>query len=260
VAVLGSGLAQPYPAEHGPLFDRIVSEGRGAVVSELPLDTPPRAENFPRRNRLVSGLALGVLVVEAARRSGALITARVAAEEHGREVMALPGRVDAPGSEGCHRIIREGWGALVTCGQDVLDTLGEAAAQLRSEPGTLFDGVASMRDQKNERTAGATEGSIAASELASGDGAGGAERSGEICGDSEVGPGGGARSGAPLAGLLAHAMTQPQRRLVECLARPASLDELLAASGLEAQVAQGELTVLELRGVVKRERGVYRLR
>ena len=238
VAVLGSGLAQPYPAEHGPLFDRIASPGRGAVVSELPMDTPPRAENFPRRNRLVSGLALGVLVVEAAKRSGALITARVAAEEHGREVMAVPGRVDAPGSEGCHRIIREGWGALVTCGQDVLDTLGEAAALLNTEPRTLFDGLASEGD----------------------------EPEGDEPGGREAGPGvkaSGAGAGppsAPRSSLLAATMTQTQRKLVECLGRAASLDELLAASGMEAQVVQAELTLLELRGVVKRERGVYRLR
>lgn len=131
VAVLGSGHAKPYPAEHRELFDAI-ADGRGAVISEFPMLTDPRAEHFPRRNRLVSGMALGVLVIEAAHRSGALITARLAAEDHGREVMALPGRVDSQASAGCHKIIREGWATLVTSIADVLDALGETGTLLQA--------------------------------------------------------------------------------------------------------------------------------
>ena len=120
-AVLGSGLNNIYPREHRELARRIVASG-GAVISEYPPDARPYKGNFPERNRLISGLAEAVVVVEASRRSGSLITARMAAEQ-GREVFAVPGAVGNAVSAGCHSLIRQGAG-LVESAEDVLMELG----------------------------------------------------------------------------------------------------------------------------------------
>jgi DNA processing protein len=126
IAVLAGGLGVPYPPEHAPLFDSIVQAG-GCVCSEMPTMHPSAPGLFPRRNRIISALSLGTLLIEARLNSGALITGRLAADEHGREVMAVPGRVDSPASAGCHRAIREGWAALV-------DSVAAVGAQLRCTP------------------------------------------------------------------------------------------------------------------------------
>ena len=119
VAVVGTGIDRVYPAAHRALARRIADQG--LIVSEFSLGTPPLAANFPQRNRLIAGLSRGTLVVEAALRSGSLITARLAAEA-GREVMALPGSVLADQSAGCHALIRQG-AALVTSVEQVLQEL-----------------------------------------------------------------------------------------------------------------------------------------
>lgn len=129
IAVTGTGLDIVYPASSRRLAGRI--PGQGAVVSEFPLGTPPRRHHFPLRNRIISGLSLAVLVVEAGLNSGTLITARKAAEQ-GREVFALPGSLHNPMVKGCHRLIREG-ARLVETTADIMQELGPLAAQLKLE-------------------------------------------------------------------------------------------------------------------------------
>jgi DNA processing protein len=126
VAFLGTGVDRVYPAANRDLAHEIAENG--ALVSEFPLGAQPSSWHFPRRNRLISGTSLGVLVVEAARRSGSLITARLAGDQ-GREVFALPGSIHNPLSRGCHRLIRSG-AKLVETGDDVLSELAPLVGHL----------------------------------------------------------------------------------------------------------------------------------
>jgi len=120
VGVLGTGLESFYPQRNRQLAEAMIAQG-SAVVSEFPLDAGPHASNFPRRNRIISGLSLGVLVIEASVASGSLITARLAAEQ-GREVYAIPGSIHHPGARGCHQLIRDG-AVLVETIEHVLEAL-----------------------------------------------------------------------------------------------------------------------------------------
>lgn len=124
IAVVGTGLDIVYPARNHALAHELAQ--RAALVSELPLGTAAKAHHFPRRNRILCGLSLGCLVVEAATRSGSLITARLAAEQ-GREVFAIPGSIHSPLSKGCHALIKQG-AKLVECASDILDELNWQAA------------------------------------------------------------------------------------------------------------------------------------
>ena len=147
VAVAGNGLDRVYPACNSTLAEAIGANG--ALISEFPPGSPPVKTHFPQRNRLISGLSLGVLVVEAALRSGSLITARLAAEQ-GREVFALPGSIENPLSRGCHRLIRDG-AKLVEC---VADIVCEIAPMMRCDKNSEAQSTQSI---KNEFPGGGTK-------------------------------------------------------------------------------------------------------
>ena len=133
IGIVGTGLDKVYPAANRQLAHRLAQEG--ALISEFSLGTPPLAANFPRRNRLISGLSLGCLVVEASLQSGSLITARMALEQ-GRDVFAIPGSIHAPQTKGCHHLIKQG-AKLVECAQDILEELGRFSASTTLQPSVL---------------------------------------------------------------------------------------------------------------------------
>ena len=148
IAVSATGLAQVYPPEHKELSAQIAE--RGAVVSESSLDQPPVAGLFPQRNRIISGMSLGIIIVEATRTSGALHTARHAMEQ-GREVFAVPGRVDSLSSEGCHALIRDGV-MLIRGVEDVLEALGPLISPLDCGNGEKIHSPRELSLSEQERT------------------------------------------------------------------------------------------------------------
>ena len=212
IAVLGCGLNHWYPPENERLFEQI-AEGRGAVVSELPMDTPPTPENFPGRNRIISGLSLGVVVIEAARGSGALITAEGAVEDQGREVFAVPGRVDSPASEGTLRLLRSGGAAVAIGPGDVLNALETPARH-------------HFHDTHEARYADPAA----------------APDTHLWTGEPEAGPGAAA----------APQMSDVQSRVLEALDQPRTPDELVERLGVGAGEVRTAITMLEIRGTVCR--------
>ncbi len=215
IAVLGCGLAHAYPPDNKDLFNQIAS-GRGAVVSELPIRTSPDAANFPARNRIISGLSLGVTVIEAGRGSGALITARVAVEEHGREVFALPGRVDSAASLGCLDLIRAGGAELVTHPDDVIQSLetparhlyqGTHEARYATGGDRLFDG--GREENVDEAAAGARD--------------------------------------------LDASLTEAQKAILSSLESAKTFDELVRDTGIPAAALRTDVSLLEIKRRVKRE-------
>ncbi|MBK7404139.1 MAG: DNA-protecting protein DprA [Phycisphaerales bacterium] len=221
IAVLGCGLAHRYPPENSGLFDEMAA-GRGAVVSELPLDTAPQAENFPARNRIISGLSLGVLVIEAAKGSGAIITARAASEDHGREVLAVPGRVDSPASEGTLDLIKGGGAALATSPADVLHLL-ETPARHHFHDTHEARYADPARAEPRDLWAETAEPSAA-----------------------DTAP------DAPSPSL--------EHRLVQALDRPRTPDDLAERLGVGPGELRAALTMLEIRGAVVRRAGLLERR
>jgi DNA processing protein len=223
---MGCGLARAYPPENEDLFARIAE--RGCLVSELPFHTAPTAENFPARNRIISGLSHGTLVIEAGHRSGSLITARLAAEDHGREVFAIPGRVDSPHSAGSLDLIKSGGATMATEPADILAVLRDASTF----------GVPGLASRDEVR---------------------------EISDDAHEAPGlfvparkqsPGTRPLGPIVGpeveRPALATDPVDARILEALAEPMSTDQLCVRVEMPAHEVRGRLTMLEIQRRVRR--------
>ncbi len=224
IVVQGCGLGHCYPQENAELYDRITDEDHGAVISELPPDEPPLPENFPPRNRIIVGLSLGILVVEANLRSGSLITARLAADDYAREVFAMPGRVDSIASSGTHHLIKTGAAALVESVDDILSGLGRTDL-INPASG---DGADCAPDKPNKRIIPAI----------------GAPPHPDIPQHAHT----------ENDTLQPAELTAPQKRIVECFAGIAlDVDELCDRTDLPPAVIMAELTFLEISGVVRRQ-------
>jgi len=248
IAVLGCGLANVYPPENSELADEIASSG--AVVSEFAMETGPFRENFPRRNRVISSLSMGVLVIEGGLRSGALITAKFA-NEQGRAVFALPGKIDSPQARGPHSLIRDG-AALVRGPEDILDELGPAADELaladaaRESPtdpeGDTVEDLEAEADEDREVESDVDEGGGARSRK----GARGGRKKKKSSGDKKDAPSGRAAADA-YPGL-----SPTEKKLLDCLSSDArDIDDVTAETELSPAEVSAGLLVLEIRRLAK---------
>ncbi|HUO08916.1 MAG TPA: DNA-processing protein DprA [Phycisphaerae bacterium] len=227
VVVQGCGLLHTYPPENKDLYDRIVREDAGAIISELPLDTPPTRENFPPRNRIIAGMSLGVLVIEANLRSGSLITARLAAADYNREVFALPGRVDSPASAGTHHLIKSGSAHLIESVEDLLTHLGHVGEALQQQP------PAPPEPQKSPEPPQKSPG---------------IESLGTPSEEPSLFP------STPIT--LPAPFTSLQQKILNALPpNGATIDDLLESTRLAPPVLMAELTMLQIRGTLTRHPG-----
>jgi DNA processing protein len=232
IAVLAGGQARPYPAEHERLVADIAAQG--LVVSEMPIEWEPRGRDFPRRNRIISGLSRATVVIEAARRSGSLITARFA-NEQGREVFAVPGSPLDPRAEGTNDLLRQG-ATLCARPEDVIDALAEGRS---ATPGALLDEAMSGEEVEplfDELDLSAPQGEFAFEESA--------PEASEY--ELRESPGAAAPSHNPPAG--------DAREIVLALLGPAPVpvDELIRLTGLAARDVHGALMELDLDGRLER--------
>jgi DNA processing protein len=233
LAVLGCGLDVDYPRENRALFEQVAANG--ALVSEYPLGAQPEAWRFPVRNRVISGLSLGVLVVEAPRQSGALITATRAVEQ-GRPVMVVPGNIDRPASAGSNELLKDG-ATPITCVEDVLRALNMVVLPARREHQHSLERLWTL-----EPTQGAESGLHATSEEAAMDGL-----------SPVPNMEGGLRAGHSAGDALNLRLPDTQRRLLECLSlTPRHIDALAQEASMTAVQAGVEMTLLELNGLVRR--------
>jgi DNA processing protein len=233
VAVIGTGADLVYPAAHHALARQIAVQG--AILSEWPLGTPARAANFPQRNRLIAGLVSGVVIVEAAMRSGSLITARLA-NEMGRDIFALPGSIHAPLSRGCHRIIKQG-AKLVETPDEVLEELGFARrAAPRAALGSAHAVLSGRVDLRN---------ATAGRRTAMGPHESAAETADASRTDSA------ARAETPLAAPQSPPVDPEAQRLLAALGHsPTTLEILATRTEMEDAALQTTLLQLELAGQV----------
>jgi DNA processing protein len=242
VAVLGCGIDVAYPPEHRGLADSIV-EHRGAILSELPLGAPPVPENFPSRNRILSGLSLGVVIVEAAEKSGSLITARMALEQD-RQVFAVPGSPLSGKTRGSNRLLREG-AVLVECVEDVIEDLApQMAGKVASKPLERMAPVASSTMLVTDTAAKIQTAAIAAEAVS------------EAVGAREPRQSQGGASVDRTTGLAEETVKQVET-VLSCLtdAQKLHVDAVIETCQLPPQTVLNLLLELELRGLVVQHPG-----
>ncbi len=235
VVVMGCGLANCYPPENAPLFADIASRS-GSIISELPLNTTPSTDTFPARNRIIAAMSLGVIVIEAPRGSGALITARVAVDDYNREVMAVPGRIDSRASEGSNDLIKSGAAAMLTCPADAIDILESAARH-------LHEGTHADRFQPPLPLGGGGR-----LPLPLGGGGESSSRGRDTADQHRAEP------------ISLASITETQRAILEATREPASINDICRLTGLEPATIQAETTILEIRRVIIREGSKFRAR
>ena len=239
IAVLAGGHDRLYPADQGPFMDRLLEDG--AAISEMPFGWEARGRDFPRRNRLVSGLSMGVVVVEAARRSGSLITARFAADQ-GREVFAVPGSPLDPRAEGTNDLIRDG----ATFCTDVDDVLRALADRVPGRNDDLFSEASSAEPPLWEELDLFPEPDPARTAWHS-----------VALGETERAAFRADAGGTvPMVATVGEADTPPLQRIAECLGpAPVSLDELARATELPIRQVRGAILELEIAGRIERHGG-----